>query len=69
MNQDGIDVRPIVQITGTSEFNEVFFDDVEVPGGAIGHEDQPVSGIRRGRAIVVTGSTPGSATASAAMIT
>jgi alkylation response protein AidB-like acyl-CoA dehydrogenase len=26
MKQDGIDVRPIVQITGTSEFNEVFFD-------------------------------------------
>jgi alkylation response protein AidB-like acyl-CoA dehydrogenase len=27
MNQDTIDVRPIVQLTGTSEFNEVFFDD------------------------------------------
>ncbi|HVU73745.1 MAG TPA: acyl-CoA dehydrogenase family protein [Mycobacteriales bacterium] len=26
MHQDGIVVRPIVQITGTSEFNEVFFD-------------------------------------------
>jgi alkylation response protein AidB-like acyl-CoA dehydrogenase len=26
MQQNGIDVRPIVQITGTSEFNEVFFD-------------------------------------------
>ena len=26
MDQPGIDVRPITQLTGTSEFNEVFFD-------------------------------------------
>ncbi|MDX6743394.1 acyl-CoA dehydrogenase family protein [Actinocorallia sp. A-T 12471] len=26
MRQDGIEVRPIIQPTGTSEFNEVFFD-------------------------------------------
>nr|WP_040926271.1 acyl-CoA dehydrogenase family protein [Saccharomonospora marina] len=26
MRQDGIEVRPIQQLTGTSEFNEVFFD-------------------------------------------
>ncbi|WP_249644704.1 acyl-CoA dehydrogenase family protein [Nocardia sputi] len=26
MKQSGVDVRPIIQLTGTSEFNEVFFD-------------------------------------------
>ena len=26
LDQDGVDVRPIRQLTGTSEFNEVFFD-------------------------------------------
>ena len=29
MEQPGVEVRPIRQITGTSEFNEVFFDDAE----------------------------------------
>ena len=27
LDQSGVDVRPIVQLTGDSEFNEVFFDD------------------------------------------
>lgn len=29
MDQPGVSVRPIEQLTGTSEFNEVFFDDAE----------------------------------------
>jgi alkylation response protein AidB-like acyl-CoA dehydrogenase len=31
MESAGIDVRPMKQITGESEFNEVFFDNVKVP--------------------------------------
>src|SRR5439155_7073713 len=31
MKAPGVDVRPLRQITGESEFNEIFFSDVEVP--------------------------------------
>jgi alkylation response protein AidB-like acyl-CoA dehydrogenase len=35
MNQPGVTVRPIVQLTGTSEFNEVFFDGAVTAAGNI----------------------------------
>ncbi|CQD18835.1 acyl-CoA dehydrogenase [Mycobacterium europaeum] len=31
MSAPGVTVRPLREITGTSDFNEVFFDDVEIP--------------------------------------
>jgi alkylation response protein AidB-like acyl-CoA dehydrogenase len=35
MNSPGVDVRPLREITGTSDFNEVFFDGVRIPQGNI----------------------------------
>lgn len=35
MHADGVTVRPLRQISGGSHFNEVFFDDVDLPAGAI----------------------------------
>ena len=41
MDTPGITVRPLVNMAGTHEFNEVFFDDVRVPASQIvGEEDR-----------------------------
>ena len=48
MEADGIEVRPLVQITGESEFNEVFFTDAFVP------DDHLIGGLNNGWAVANT---------------
>ncbi len=48
MRQPGIDVRPIAQIDGSTEFNEVFFTDARCP------RDNVVGGVNNGWKVAMT---------------
>jgi alkylation response protein AidB-like acyl-CoA dehydrogenase len=48
MKTPGITIRPLVEMTGVAWFNEVFFDDVQVP------RDHMVGGLNEGWTIAIT---------------
>ena len=48
MEADGVDVRPLYQITGEAEFNEVYFDDVRIP------DDHRVGEVGQGWTVAMT---------------
>ncbi|MGC2169596.1 MAG: acyl-CoA dehydrogenase family protein [Acidimicrobiales bacterium] len=48
MHQDGIDVRPITQVDGSAEFNEVFFTNARCP------KDNVVGGVNNGWKVAMT---------------
>jgi alkylation response protein AidB-like acyl-CoA dehydrogenase len=48
MEQDGVDVRPLRQITGESEFNELFIEDAFIP------EEHVVGGVDNGWSVAIT---------------
>ncbi|NIA24821.1 MAG: acyl-CoA dehydrogenase [Gammaproteobacteria bacterium] len=48
MKAEGVDVRPLYQITGEAEFNEVFFDDVRIP------DDQRIDAVGAGWRVAMT---------------
>jgi alkylation response protein AidB-like acyl-CoA dehydrogenase len=48
MEQDGVQVRPLVQITGQPEFNELFIDGARIP------DENVVGGVGNGWAVAIT---------------
>ena len=48
MHQEGVDVRPITQVDGSAEFNEVFFTNVRCP------KDNVVGGVNNGWKVAMT---------------
>lgn len=48
MEAEGVDIRPLYQITGEAEFNDVFFDDVRIP------DDQRIDDVGAGWRVVMT---------------
>src|SRR5688572_14398777 len=48
MEQDGVEVKPLVQITGEAEFNEIFMDDAYIP------DENVVGGVGNGWAVAIT---------------
>jgi len=48
MHQPGVDVRPITQVDGTAEFNEVFFDNARCP------KDNVIGGVNNGWKVAMT---------------
>ncbi len=48
MEQDGIEVKPLRQITGEAEFNEIFMEEVRIP------EENVVGGVGNGWSVAIT---------------
>ena len=48
MHQEGVDVRPITQVDGSAEFNEVFFTNARCPKGNV------VGGVNNGWKVAMT---------------
>ncbi len=48
MEQEGVQVRPLVQITGEPEFNELFIEEAEIP------DENVIGGVGNGWAVAIT---------------